>query len=304
MAKAKASDMDTTIHEWDIATVENAGVHPAADIFPEMTDTEYSEFREDLKENGLLHPIVTTPDGQILDGKHRWRACMELAIDPRYQVYRGNPWTYVVSANLHRRQLTDNQRAMVAARLAKRMPGQRGLGAKAVASGTAFRDDQQPTRTEAAKLLHVSQGSVGRARQVLVKGIPELAELVEQTGIPITTAGRVASTLDPEGQLDYVKRVRNGEDPLKAAPFSGGHKVTTGKRHARGVGKDVFTREHVDNLGSAMVGIEIAFGDVSQLHDAITPDDAKKLLREISQAQKVINRIKRLLAARLEKGKE
>lgn len=300
----KAKNVDTTIHEWDIATVENAGVHPAADIFPEMTDGEYAEFRADVEANGLLHPIVTTGDGQILDGRHRWRACMELTIDPRYQVYRGNPWTYVVSANLHRRQLTDNQRAMVAARLATRTPGQRGQAAKAVASGTAFAEDQQPTRVEAAKLLHVSDGSVGRARQVLVKGIPELAELVEQTGMPITTAGRVASTLDREGQLDYVKRVRSGEDPLKAAPFSGGHKVATGKRHSRGVGKDVFTREHVENLGSAMVGIEIAFGNVSQLDNAVTPDDAKKLLREMTVATKVINRIKRLLATRLETGTE
>src|SRR6266536_1314394 len=123
MSKPAPEPQHEPREEWDFTGEENKGFHEAADIFPEMAPEEFEAFKADIAENGLQTPIVTIPDGRIIDGRHRWRACMETKTKPRYIVYRGNPWNYVISANLHRRHLNSSQRAMVVARIADRPRG-------------------------------------------------------------------------------------------------------------------------------------------------------------------------------------
>ena len=76
--------------------------------------------------------------------------------------------------NLHRRHMTESQRSMVAAKLAK-------------ISTNEFRGNQHtanlqeaPTRAEAADLLNVSERSVNTAKKVERQGVPELVEAVER----------------------------------------------------------------------------------------------------------------------------
>lgn len=57
--------------------------HPIAALLPDMSGEEYGALRDDIRANGLLVPI-TTHDGQVLDGRHRLRACRELGIEPRH----------------------------------------------------------------------------------------------------------------------------------------------------------------------------------------------------------------------------
>ena len=91
-------------------------IHPAAKVFPEMSGADYEALKADIAEHGLLVPIVTwRKDGSVLDGRHRLRACEELGIDPRAQLWEGDsPTAYVLSANLRRRHLTPSQAAAVA----------------------------------------------------------------------------------------------------------------------------------------------------------------------------------------------
>jgi 16S rRNA G966 N2-methylase RsmD len=91
--------------------------HPLAALIPSMRADDYAALRDDIAANGLLQPIVIY-EHKILDGRHRYRACVELGIEPRTVVYDGDaPLAYVVSANLARRHLTADQRAVLAVRL-------------------------------------------------------------------------------------------------------------------------------------------------------------------------------------------
>ena len=92
-------------------------IHPLSDLFPAMLEEEFQALKVDIQKQGLLDNIVTL-EGKILDGRHRYRACEELGIKPRYSLFSGNdPIAFVRSKNLHRRNLTASQRAAVAAEI-------------------------------------------------------------------------------------------------------------------------------------------------------------------------------------------
>jgi hypothetical protein len=105
-------------------------VHPAADIFPMMSDEELADLAEDIKENGLLHPLVIDAEGQLIDGRNRHAACKLAGIEPRFESLNGHdPLAYIASANLKRRNLTKGQQAMALAMLYPDEP-ERGRGKK------------------------------------------------------------------------------------------------------------------------------------------------------------------------------
>ena len=75
---------------------------------------ELEQLKIDIKEQGLLQPIVLFED-QILDGRNRYIACKDLDIEPKFEEYKGSkPLEYVISGNLKRRHLTPDQRAVIA----------------------------------------------------------------------------------------------------------------------------------------------------------------------------------------------
>ena len=92
--------------------------HKVADIFPMMSDEEFAELKRDIESNGQLMPIWVHED-KIVDGRNRYKACVELGLQPHYQVVPGFPdlpalVTFVVSLNEKRRHLNSGQKAFVA----------------------------------------------------------------------------------------------------------------------------------------------------------------------------------------------
>jgi ParB-like chromosome segregation protein Spo0J len=86
--------------------------HPFADLVPPMSNEEYEALVADIKAHGLQE-IIITHEGMILDGRHRYRACKEAGVEPKFFDYLNtshgqqfnDPTAYVLSANIHRRHL-------------------------------------------------------------------------------------------------------------------------------------------------------------------------------------------------------
>lgn len=188
-------------------------VHPAAQLFPMLPETQLLELAEDIKGNGLKHPIVRH-EGKVLDGRNRLEACKLAGVEPRFEEWngKGSATAYAISANVKRRHLTPSQLAMVAAdalhlfeaeaKVRQREGARRGGKAKLAKPGADRRQASEPKPTgkkeRAPKASAIAASAVGaagrtveRAKAVKAKA-PELAEKVRQGEITLNQAERQA----------------------------------------------------------------------------------------------------------------
>jgi hypothetical protein len=101
-------------------------VHPAAAQFPLLQGAAFDELVESIRKHGQLVPVVIYR-GLLLDGRNRARAVERLQKEGQDIALITRDWqpsdvcqspvAFVMAMNLHRRDLTDDQRAQIAAAL-------------------------------------------------------------------------------------------------------------------------------------------------------------------------------------------
>jgi ParB-like chromosome segregation protein Spo0J len=162
--------------------------HPLANIFPLLEGDEFDELVASIKANGQREPIAFF-EGMILDGRNRYRACIEAGIEPSGLEFTGtfeDAAKFVIDLNLRRRHLNTSQRAMAADRLANIKRGD-NVGNQWDARIQAG----QTSQDEAAEQLNVSRFSVQRARAVSDHGSPELIAAVERGVASVSAAADI-----------------------------------------------------------------------------------------------------------------
>ena len=119
--------------------------HPLAEMFPLMQGAAFDDLVADIRANGLIEPIILHED-KILDGRNRERACRAAGVEPTYRPFMGDdPLAYVISANLHRRHLTPEQKLKIVEDL---------IRAKPEASSRQIADMAKVSPTTASKIRH------------------------------------------------------------------------------------------------------------------------------------------------------
>lgn len=147
--------------------------------------------REDIRQFGVREPIIVY-QGKILDGRNRYMCARDLGLDFPVADFEGTDaeaLAFVLSTNLHRRHLTESQRAAVAAKLANMKHGDTARFSQA-----ANLPDERPevSQAQAADMLNVSERSVRTAKTVLEQGAPELAAAVDKGEVSVSAAAAVA----------------------------------------------------------------------------------------------------------------
>lgn len=124
-------------------------IHPAAEKFPLMDGKEYEDLKEDIRLRGLINPIVKKGN-IVLDGRNRLRACEEVGVKPEFEEYDGeDPVGFIIAQNILRRNLTDEQRVAILAKL----------------RGPQLANDAQQRMKQGKNVASKStQGSQGRGR--------------------------------------------------------------------------------------------------------------------------------------------
>lgn len=90
-------------------------VHPAADVWPMLPEDELRALADDIAAHGLRQPLVVTPEGELLAGRNRLRACEMAGVEPESIYYDGDPYAFVLSENGHRGHYSTGQRAIATA---------------------------------------------------------------------------------------------------------------------------------------------------------------------------------------------
>ncbi len=192
-----------------VILAESLVIHPVADLFPMLGEEELVELAEDIKQRGLLHPIVLDADGRVLDGRNRLAACKIAEVDPVFKNYTDDdPDGYALAVNVTRRHMNKGQKAMVSV------------------SARLLKNNNLTQADLAEEVGDLSQSYIAQANGVH-KYAPELVPLVISGAMPLADAyaetrirkRRVAETkakcerLESEAP-DLSARLADGNDEL------------------------------------------------------------------------------------------
>lgn len=181
-------------------------INPEYDkILPHMTNEEYESLKQSIKVEGQHFPIIINSDYEILDGHHRNRACLDLELEPDFEVKhfedKLSERMFVIEANLRRRQLNPLDAVKlgveiekIEAERAKQRQGQRTDLQKETLCSIEPNVDNGRARDLAAQKVNLSPTTYYRAKTVLEKGTPELQEKVRKGKTSIAHAYNVITT--------------------------------------------------------------------------------------------------------------
>jgi hypothetical protein len=212
-------------------------IHPAAELFPPLSEAELAALGKDIRKHGLRSSIAVWSDGkspeQLLDGRGRLDA-IEIEIGPAIvgppSVMAGkdflavnkvivldrsvDPYAFVISANIHRRHLTVEQKHELIAKLIETDPTKSNrqiaktvkVDHKTVASVRAEKEGRGEiphveTRTD-------SKGRKQPARKTTTKPAPVSAEVLQQRE---ATAERIRGRMGGNKVRDDIGSESAGE---------------------------------------------------------------------------------------------
>lgn len=187
--------------------------HPLANIFPFMDSSSFAELVADVEKNGVHEPVWLY-DGEIIDGRHRYKAAKKAGVECPTRDYVGSdPVAFVLSLNMNRRHLSESQRGMVAANLANMPEGRPETTARI----------QAVSQSDAAEKLNVSRNTVQQAVKINREASPEIIEKVRSGEISINAAAKTIVPQKPlrEQSLKNVAVISEEDDIPDMAQLAG-----------------------------------------------------------------------------------
>jgi ParB-like chromosome segregation protein Spo0J len=189
--------------------------HPAANIFPLLQGPEFDAMVADIKAHGLRESITLHPNGTVLDGRNRYRACLEAGVKPAFHTWDAKSADYlaaldfVLSRNLHRRHLDESQRAMACSRTDKELRNKLGIPRERGRPNTELKGKIFAIK-QATQGFNVSTVSKRSADKVLGSGADELIEAVDQGKCAVSDAARIVDKPKPL-QVAALELVESGK---------------------------------------------------------------------------------------------
>lgn len=210
--------------------------HPLSAAFPGMSADDFQALKDDIEVNGQREPVIVH-EGMVLDGWHRYQACVQLGLTPTQFTFNAgdDPVAFVLSQNLHRRHLTASQRAAAVVACSEWAPAGKprnpepgsGLATEAAmakVAGTSDRTIRQAKVAHKAGLTDaVKEGAltVKEAARVAV-GKPPVAPKPEPVSPPPADDGPSAEELAASAraaadELNELRALALADDKLAAA---------------------------------------------------------------------------------------
>ena len=146
--------------------------HPAAELFPRLSESELVALKNDILAHQQEHPIIVWND-MIVDGRNRFRACEMLGRKPKIKEMQfadeAAVISYIISTNMRRRHLTNEQRDQIGARLVTMQSGDNQWSPQNAGTTVGVAD--------AASMVQSTHARIERARTI-ERSDPALADKV------------------------------------------------------------------------------------------------------------------------------
>ena len=189
--------------------------HEAADAMPAMTDNEFEELCRSVREHYLPTDPIVMLDGKVLDGWHRYKACVLMKVEPRFvefaEVAGGmTPSQFVLAKGVTRRHIEWKRRLQLVEKILpqiRKEAEERELAGKADPGPNL---GQGRTRETVAELLGVSPNTADAVVKVVENADPAVAKAMAAGDVAPSDAAKVAD-LPKKKQRKLVKRKAKGE---------------------------------------------------------------------------------------------
>jgi ParB-like chromosome segregation protein Spo0J len=181
-------------------------VHIVATELPLLSSEEYQALRDDIGKNGLLQPVLIDERGYIIDGRHRMRACEELGIEVRTELFTGTDAEKRArsnSLNCRRRHLTPSQQAHRVSADSTANHGSNQHKAKEDLQICRSSTARPITVPDASRLSGVSERLIAYGKFVRERGIKQLNDAVKNGKVVLHIAAKVAK-LEPSEQKAFI----------------------------------------------------------------------------------------------------
>ena len=192
--------------------------HPRnLDFFDDITGEKWDDFKDSIRKNGVLTPLLVTDKQVIISGHQRWRAAIELqllsvpVIEGRFRT-EDDALLALIETNIRQRG-TLNQSQFKQARIIKELERlykiKQGKGGdttkKQCPNGhcSDMEEDSPSTRKELAQKLGVSETQYSRLK-TLTNIIPGLDVMLDENVVPRNVAYVIARNLTELEQRDLM----------------------------------------------------------------------------------------------------
>lgn len=265
--------------------------HDYANLFPMLDAAGQDALRADVQQHGVREPVIQF-EGRILDGRNRYMAARDLGLDFPVAEFDGTAaeaLAYVLSTNLHRRHLTESQRAAVAAKLSN----MKRTDTLVQNRSANLQDGDAPvSQAQAAEMLNVSERSVASAKKVIEQGTPELVDAVERGDASVSAAAEMV-TLPAEEQAAAVaegpkaikakaREVREARAAAQPSALEKAERKSTGLTVEALEEDNAALREEVASLKVKLEKSEAERKRLKALTDDLQADDKDKVIRRLS----------------------
>lgn len=208
---------------------------PEADIFQLVSEKELKDLAADIDSNGQREPI-SLYQGDILDGRNRYLAITRHCrpgIEPKFEdVSPPSPTAFVISLNLKRRHLTQDQQKMAAARALpffeaearKRMAeaGRRAAPGRPAEKGVADLPTLSRARDDAGTAFGVPGRGVQQAKTVQKAGSRKLVEAVDRGDLSLGKAEQITKLYpDKKAQDAQVQTIAESKMVTRVKGLTG-----------------------------------------------------------------------------------
>ena len=194
----------------------NLRVNPEYEkLLPKMSDEEFAELKASIRTEGQHYPIVANENLEVLDGHHRYKACVELDIEPDFEVRKFedklHEQKFVIEANLRRRHLNNFQLVELGVplleiekELAKKRQAIGGKKGRNLQLGLAPDDAKPMFKSKAtaavAKKAGISTRTFERGKKILEKASEEEKQKLREGKTSISKVYREIAASEREAE--------------------------------------------------------------------------------------------------------